>query len=78
MLFRGNWKWFLISLLLAVCTFGLSNLVLMFMINRLHLKDLVNDGYRLRSVRHGDVALLSSKTRIPESMLIDSRERAGT
>ena len=71
MLFRGNWKWFLISLVLAVCTFGLSNIVLMFMINRLHLKDLVNDGYRLRSMRHGDVAVLSSKTRIPESMLID-------
>ena len=71
MLIRGNWKWFLISLALAVCTFGLSNIVLMFMINRLHLKDLVNDGYRLRSMRHGDVAVLSSKTRIPESMLID-------
>ena len=76
MLFRGNWKWFLISLVLAICTFGLSNLVLMFMINRLHLKDLVNDGYRVRHLRHGDVALLSSKTGIPVSMLSDSKERA--
>ena len=73
MLFRGDWKWFLISLLLALCTVGLSNLVLMFMINRLHLRDLVHDGYRLRSMRHGDVSLLSVKTRIPESMLINSQ-----
>jgi len=75
MLFRGNWKWFLISLILAVCTFGLGNLELMLMINRLHLEELVNDGYRVRSLRHGDTALLSTRTRIPESMLIDSQER---
>ena len=64
-----DWKWFLGSLLLALCTVGLTNPVLRFMINRLHLRDLVRDGYRLRSMRHGVVSLLSVMTRIPESML---------
>lgn len=53
MLFRGNWKWFAILLLLAMFTWGLSNLVFMFLINKLHIKDLVADGFKAKSVKNG-------------------------
>jgi hypothetical protein len=32
MLFRGNWKWFAITLILALITAGLSSLVFMFIL----------------------------------------------
>ena len=75
MLFRGDWKWFVILLILALLTFGLSNLVFMFMINRLHIRDLVRDGYRVQSVRHGDVSTLSMNIGLPVSMLVESDEQ---
>ena len=49
MLFRGAWKWFLIVLLTAVVTYGLAGFVWMFIINKLYLKDLIRDGYKLSS-----------------------------
>lgn len=55
MLFRSNWKWFTIILLLAMFTWGLSNLVFMFLINKLHIKDLVADGFKAKSVKSGTI-----------------------
>lgn len=53
MLFRGSWKWFFIILITAAITYGLANLVWIFVINKLYLKDLVKDGFRLSSVDRG-------------------------
>jgi len=44
-LFRGDWKWGLIILLLAPITFGLSNIIFAFIYNRLYIKDLLQAGY---------------------------------
>jgi hypothetical protein len=42
-LFRGDWKWFLIMLIVCLCTFGLANLVLCFIYNRIYTKALLVD-----------------------------------
>ena len=39
-LFRGDWKWAVIIFLLAVLTWGLVNLVFMFIYNKLYIKGL--------------------------------------
>ena len=38
-LFRADWKWAAIMFLLAMFTFGLSNLVFMFIYNKLYVRD---------------------------------------
>lgn len=45
-LFRGDIKWFVITLVAAFFTFGLSQLVFMFIYNGLYIKDLVKKGYK--------------------------------
>jgi hypothetical protein len=44
-LFRGDWKWALIQLVLASITFGISSLVFMFIYNGLYIRDLLEKGY---------------------------------
>lgn len=44
-LFRGDWKWALIQFGLAIVTLGLSGLVFMFIYNKLHISDLLSNGY---------------------------------
>ncbi len=39
-LIRGDWKWAVVQLLLALITLGLSGLVFMFIYNKLYIKDL--------------------------------------
>ena len=44
-LFRGDWKWGMIILVAALCTFGISTLVFMFIYNKLYVKSLLDSGY---------------------------------
>lgn len=44
-LFRADWKWAAIQFILALVTGGLSWLVMPFIYNKLHLKDLLNKGF---------------------------------
>jgi len=53
LLFRGSVKWFAIILLGALVTFGASNLVFMFLINKLYIKDLIAAGYKAKGVKSG-------------------------
>lgn len=46
-LFRGDFKWFLITLLVAFITGGISWLVFPFFYNKLYLNDLLNNGYEI-------------------------------
>lgn len=45
-LFRGDLKWFVISLIAGLCTFGLSWLVLPFIYNKYYIEDLIKNGYK--------------------------------
>ena len=53
-LFRGDWKWAVIMLIIAMITFGLSNLVFMFIYNKLYIKELVGSGFQAQSIGNGD------------------------
>ena len=46
-LVRGDWKWFLISLVAAIFTGGITWLVFPFFYNKLYLNDLLNSGYEI-------------------------------
>lgn len=58
-LFRGDWKWCLIMLGVALVTCGISWLVFPFIYNKLYLKDLITKGYQPAS--EVDEQLLVSK-----------------
>jgi len=60
-LFRGDWKWAIIMLILAIITVGFSGLVFMFIYNKLYIKDLIGSGYKVKSVADGDIESLSLK-----------------
>lgn len=60
-LFRGDWKWAVIMLILALITFSLSGLVFMFIYNRLYIKDLVGAGYKAKSIASGDMDFAERK-----------------
>ncbi len=61
MLFRGAWKWLAITFLLALFTWGLSGIVFMFIINKIYIKDLINDGYKAKGVENGTLDEISMK-----------------
>ena len=42
-LFRGDWKWFLIMIIICILTLGIANLVLCFIYNRIYTKSLLID-----------------------------------
>lgn len=60
-LFRSDWKWAAIILLLALITWGLSNIVMAFLYNKFFIKDLLNTGYKVKSVETGTVRSVSGK-----------------
>jgi hypothetical protein len=60
-LFRGDWKWAIIILLLAIFTWGISGLVFMFIYNKLYIKDLIGSGFKVKSVGLGTVGQVSQK-----------------
>ncbi len=69
MLFRGNWKLFVFVLLPAVMTLGLSDIVFAFIINKLHIKDLLRDGFMPKQEQLGSVKTLLSTDVLLYSML---------
>lgn len=60
-LFRGDWKWAIIMFIIASLTVGLSGLVFMFIYNKLYIKDLISDGYKVKSVSIGTIEQVSSR-----------------
>jgi hypothetical protein len=68
-LFRGDWKWAIIMLILAIITFSLSGLVFMFIYNKLYIRDLIGAGYKAQSIASGDMAFASAKVGMEIPML---------
>jgi hypothetical protein len=63
-LFRGDWKWAIIIFLLSCLTIGFSNLIFMFIYNKLYIKDLVGAGFKVKSVGMGAIDQISQKVGI--------------
>lgn len=68
-LFRGNWKWAVIQFSFALITFGLSNLVFMFIYNKLYIVDLIGEGFKAKSIASGDMDFASGKMGMKIPML---------
>jgi hypothetical protein len=59
-LFRGHWAGFLIMLICAIPTAGLSTLVMMFIYNKMYIKHLIGQGYKVRHAT-ADIGYLQGK-----------------
>ncbi len=46
-LFRGDWKWFLITLVAIPLTFGIAHILFFFKYNKWYLNDLLEKGYKI-------------------------------
>ena len=64
-LFRGDFKWAIIQLLCGLLTMGLSSLVFMFIYNKLHLKDLIGNGFKAKVAANGNMDMVSAKIGMP-------------
>lgn len=64
-MFRGDWKWFWIMLIIALITWGLSGLVFMFIYNKPYIKDLIGQGFKAKSIEDGNMDLASAKIGMP-------------
>jgi hypothetical protein len=60
-LFRGDIKWAAIMFIIACFTFSLSNLVFMFIYNRLYVQDLIAAGFKAQSIAKGELGYASAK-----------------
>lgn len=63
-LFRSDWKWFAIMLLIGILTGGFSFLVFMFIYNKLYIKELINKGYKAVSIEDGNFEKASANVGI--------------
>jgi len=74
-LFRGDFKWGVIMMILQMFTLGLSNLVFMFIYNKCYIRDLIGAGFKAESVSNGDLRYVAQKLgiKIPK---LDDKEMA--
>ena len=73
--FRGDWKWFAIILILNLLTFGFAGFVFAFLYNKLYIKDLLKDGYRLSAASYTeDMSLVAGDLDMSLAMLVDGEQ----
>jgi len=63
-LFRSDWKWAIIMFIIALLTWGLSAVLFAFIYNKLYLKDLIQAGFKAKSVEHGSVGKIARKLKL--------------
>ena len=68
-LFRGDWKWGIIMFILTIITVGFSQLVFMFIYNKLYVKGLIETGFKAKSVEIGNIDQISQKIGIKIPMI---------
>ncbi|MDD1021909.1 MULTISPECIES: hypothetical protein [Pseudomonas] len=59
-LFRSDWKWAAIMFAVGFFTFGFSNFVFCFIYNKMHVRDLIGEGYKAQSIASGDLGFASA------------------
>lgn len=60
-LVRGDWKWALLMILLAIFTLGFAMIYSWFAYNKHYIKDLIGHGYKAKSVQSGTADAISSR-----------------
>lgn len=68
-LFRSDWKWAVIILIIQLCTLGLGAIVFSFIYNKLYIRDLINEGFKAQSIASGDMNFASAKIGMQIPML---------
>lgn len=68
-LFRGDWKWAAIIFGTAIFTGGVSILVFPFIYNKLYIKDLIRDGFKLVDVENGSIDVVSNEVGFEKSKI---------
>ena len=72
-LFRGDFKWAIIIFLLALITVGLNGLVFTFIYNKLYIKDLIADGFKVKSIVNSNADQLRIRLQMDLPMLSASQ-----
>lgn len=62
-LFRGHWVGFAILFFVGLITFGISNLVFMFIYNKMYIKHLISEGYKAKG-GSADLDFIQQKSNI--------------
>lgn len=70
-LFRSHWAGFAIMLIFSVITFGLSNLIFMFIYNKMYIKHLISEGYKAKTAS-ADLDFVQQKSGIQIPMLVEA------
>ena len=60
-LFRGDWKWAAIFFAVAWVTFGFGSLITAFFYNKLYAEELLNNGFKVKSLNGADKALIKAR-----------------
>ncbi len=60
-LFRGDFKYAIIILLVQFVTFGFGGVIFAFFYNSLYIKGLIGEGYKATGIANGDMNYASSK-----------------
>ncbi|MCK5604142.1 hypothetical protein KAR91_19800 [Candidatus Pacearchaeota archaeon] len=68
-LFRSDWKWAIITMLVSFVTFGLSWFLFPFFYNKIHAKELIKEGFKVKSITRGDSDIIGSKIGVSLPML---------
>ena len=63
-LFRRDWFWLIIMLLVAAITSGVSLVIFPFLYNKSYIKRLMKKGYKVASVEGSDIVTLRKKLEI--------------
>ena len=74
-LFRNDWKWFAIMLFAFSASGGLSTFVFCFLYNKLYLKDLLEDGFKAKTISTGTLETASLSIGIQIPLLEENKEK---
>lgn len=72
--FRADWKWAFIQMIVQVFTLGLSTVVFSVIYNKLYIKELINAGFKAQSIANDDMDFANATVGMQIPMLDDRSE----
>ena len=62
-LFRGDWGWFFIMMIVNFITFGIASILFGFIYNRIYIQNMIKNGFKVKSYT-GNKKLIEEKAQI--------------